>query len=106
VELEAEPVFEDDHEAYELLLRAVDLQALVHNMLMTLSEPIDWPRFWRKVHEVREALNRPESERIRVAYVRALARAVPGSVPVGSSSLVEDPERYIDERFRNAKRPR
>lgn len=104
--IEDEPLFKDDEEAYALLSHAVNLQAVVHNMLMTLSSPVDWSRFWQKAHEVREALNDPRSERVRVAYVRSLGRAVPGSVPVGSSSLVEDPERYIDERFHNAKRPR
>lgn len=53
----------------DLLLRAVDLRAIAWNALCAVpSEGGDWGRFWRKLHELREAVNRAEHEEIRRAY--------------------------------------
>lgn len=59
-----------------LLIWAVDLRAIAHNALLTIS--MDGPgseRYWRKMHALRRAVNRPEHEDIRQEFVKALEAA-------------------------------
>lgn len=77
----------------ELLLRAVDLRAVAWNTLCAV--PVrglgDWDRFWRKLHELREAVNRPEHEDIRIAYA--------STFPNGPTQR-ETRRRILDEHWR------
>lgn len=76
----------------DLLLRAVDLRAIAWNALCAVpAAGGSWDRFWRKLHNLREAVNRPEHEDIRIAYA--------GTFEPGPATT-RDTSRVIDERWR------
>ena len=78
----------------ELLLRAVDLRAVAWNALCAVpAGGGSWERFWRKLHELRESVNRPEHEDIRLAYAGTFPEPNP-------AAKREEHPRILDERWR------